>query len=194
MGTHEAFARLTASMTLRKIIQPLFVIALAVLCLALAAESGSHPASAAAPQSVVADPHCVPIGGTFMTNLGIIPLGDGGTTLGTVTGDLKGAVAATILNVSPGANGTTVFTVHHHIVTEAGDRIDAADATATAAPVPGVQGLLAIVSYPVQIIGGTGKFESATGNFNNIGEVDLAGGKLVLRYTGQVCFVAASNE
>ena len=35
------------------------------------------------------------------------------TTLGTETGDLRGAVAATILNVSPGANGTTVFTVQH---------------------------------------------------------------------------------
>jgi hypothetical protein len=124
----------------------------------------------------------------FMTNLAVIPLGAGGTTLGTVTGDLRGAVAATILNVSPDG---TVFTVHHHIVTEAGDIVTAADAHATVTPV--APGLVAIVSYPVQIIGGTGKFAGATGNFNNIGEVDLAGGKLVLRYTGQVCFAAGDK-
>lgn len=53
-----------------------------------------------------AAPHCQPISGTVMTNLGVV---DNSTTLGVVDGDLKGAVAATIKSVTPGPNGTTIF-------------------------------------------------------------------------------------
>ena len=35
--------------------------------------------------------------------------------------------------------------------------------------------------------GGTGKFAQVTGDFNNIGEVDLNSGQIVLRYSGQLC-------
>jgi hypothetical protein len=41
-----------------------------------------------------------------MTNLGVV---DQSTTLGVVDGDLKGAVAATILNVVSGQGGTTTW-------------------------------------------------------------------------------------
>jgi len=58
-----------------------------------------------------------------MTNLAVI---NQATTLGTQTGDLAGAVSAVILSVTPGANGTTVFKVQHHFVTEAGYTITAA--------------------------------------------------------------------
>src|SRR5215469_11523945 len=66
-------------------------IVLAAALVAVGAWSPSHPAVAAA------SANCIPVGGTFMTNLGAI----GGTsvpstTLGRVTGDLSGAVAATI--------------------------------------------------------------------------------------------------
>src|SRR6516225_7417733 len=64
---------------------------LAAALVAVGAWSPSHPAAAAG------SPNCTPVGGTFMSNLGAI----GGTsvpstTLGRVTGDLSGAVAATI--------------------------------------------------------------------------------------------------
>lgn len=126
---------------------------------------------------------CAPIGGAFITNLAVV---DANTTLGTVTGDLKGAVAATILEVAPGDNGTTVFTVQHHIVTESGDTVDVDKARATAVMV--APGLFAVVSYPVTIVGGTGRFAGATGGFDNIGEVDLNTGHTTFRYQGRLCF------
>lgn len=125
---------------------------------------------------------CVPIGGSILTNLAVV---DANTTLGTVTGDLKGAVAATILEIAPGENGSTIFTIQHHFVTEAGDSIVVDKAQATAAMV--APGLFAIVSYPVTITGGTGRFKGATGGFENIGEVDLNTGHTVFRYRGRVC-------
>ena len=60
-----------------------------------------------------------------MTNLAVI---NQATTLGAQTGDLAGAVSAVILSVTPGANGTTVFKVQHHFVTETGYTITAAPA------------------------------------------------------------------
>ena len=125
---------------------------------------------------------CGPIGGSILTNLAVV---DANTSLGTVTGDLEGAVAARILEVVPGENGTTVFTVQHHFVTETGDTIAVDVAHATAAMV--APGLFAIVSYPVTIVGGTGRFHGATGRFENLGEVDLSSGHTVFRYQGRVC-------
>ena len=67
-------------------------------------------------------------------------------------------------------------------------------AQATVTPVTPT--LLAVVNYPIEITGGTGKFAGATGTINNIGEVDvpnfpdLTGGTTVFRYSGQVCFAA----
>ena len=128
---------------------------------------------------------CAPIGGSFLTNLAVV---DANTSLGTATGDLEGAVAATILEIAPGENGTTVFTVQHYFVTETGDTIAVDKAQATAVMV--APGLFAIVSYPVTIVGGTGRFAGATGGFDNIGEVDLNTGHTVFRYRGQVCLKA----
>jgi hypothetical protein len=145
-------------------------------------------------QSQQAAPHCVPVGGTVMTNLASI---DTATSLGAITGDLRGAVSARVLNVAPGPNGTIVFTVQHHFVTEAGDTIQAQPAQATVTAVTPT--LFAIITYPVNIIGATGKFAGATGTMNNIGEVavpnfpDLTGGSTVFKYSGQLCFAAPSN-
>jgi len=141
---------------------------LAAALVAVGAWSPSHPAAAAG------SPNCTPVGGTFMTNLGAI----GGTsvpstTLGRVTGDLSGAVAATIASVRP-SGGNLVFTVQHHILTDDGDFVFANEAQATAMPVAGApQPLFAIVTYPVHISGGTGKFARATGDITNIGEVQV---------------------
>jgi hypothetical protein len=128
--------------------------------------------------------HCQAVGGMVMTNLGAV---DAATTMGTATGDLKGAVGATILSTEiTGSN--FVLHVQHHWVTESGDTlsIDPAAATTTAV----APGLYAIVTYPVHLSGGTGKFAGATGDFTNIGEADLITGQIVLRYTGKICLAS----
>jgi hypothetical protein len=56
-------------------------------------------------QNSSAGPHCLPISGTVMTNLGVV---NASTTLGVVDGDLKGAVAATILTGVATATATQV--------------------------------------------------------------------------------------
>jgi hypothetical protein len=138
-----------------------------------------------------------------MTNLGAIPGSVGGdpghvpsTTLGRLTGDLSGGVAATILKVESSGNNL-VFTIQVHIVTDSGDFIFADPAHATVVEVPGAATpLFATVSYPFHIIGGTGKFAGATGDLNHFGEIsvpnfahgDLSGGTLILRYSGHICF------
>jgi len=128
---------------------------------------------------------CQPIGGTVMTNLGVV---DQNTTLGIATGDLKGAVAASILNIVQNPDGTVSFTVQHHFVTESGDTITVDPATAVTTPLSAT--LFAVLSYPVHITGGTGKYAKATGDITNIGAVDLGVGATVFRYTGKVCGVA----
>jgi hypothetical protein len=115
---------------------------------------------------------------------------DEGTTLGTVTGDLKGAISALVLGPpEPGDNQTLIFNNQPRWVTEAGDTILFEKTQATSAVVE--PGLLAIVSYPLRIVGGTGKFAGANGRLDSIGEVDFRdpnNGRAVARYRGMVCF------
>src|SRR5947207_15256485 len=85
---------------------------------------------------------CVHVEGAVITNIGVITAD---RTLGVATGDLKGAVGVQIVGQSPGINGTTVLSVHHYWVTDAGDTIFAAPAQLTAFPV--APGLFAVVTY-----------------------------------------------
>jgi len=125
---------------------------------------------------------CRQVGGALITNFGGV---DANTTLGPASGDLSGAVAASILGVAPGENGTTVFTVQHHWITDAGDAIFFKVAQAVVAPVaPGVFG---VVSYRAAVNGGTGKFAGASGTLHFTGEADLNAGTLVFRYRGKIC-------
>jgi hypothetical protein len=131
---------------------------------------------------------CQSAGGMLMTDLGAV---DANTTMGVATGDLKGAVGATILNIDPQNNGATlIFTVQHHWVTETGDLLFFDQAKATVEQVGGPQSTrYGVVSYSTHLKGGTGRFAGATGDFTNMGEADLATGQLVFRYTGTLCFV-----
>jgi hypothetical protein len=55
---------------------------------------------------------CHSVGGMLMTNLGAV---DANATMGYVTGDLKGAIGASILNIETENNGATpIFAVQHH--------------------------------------------------------------------------------
>ncbi|PYU63344.1 MAG: hypothetical protein DMG55_00825 [Acidobacteria bacterium] len=158
------------------------LVALAVFVPAMALFSGPSPAPKAAPRSTASERHCLPVGGTVMTNFGAI---DANTTMGMATGDLRGAVSGTLLGPPQLVSGTVVFHVQHHWVTESGDMLTFDPAVATTAPMS--QTLFAVITYPVHVTGGTGKFAGATGDITNIGEVDLIAGT-VFRYSGQVCF------
>ena len=157
---------------------------LAILLSAFLANSGSGP-PVKAQAHPVPDNDCRAVGGSVITNFGAV---DSNTTLGPATGDLRGAVAATLtVPPQPGPNGTVVFHVQHHWVTESGDNIYFDPAVATTVPLS--QTRFAFVSYPTHIIGGTGRYAHATGDLTNIGEADLQLGTAI-RYSGQVCFAS----
>ena len=172
-------------MTFGRIGRIAILVSVAVLLFALVSPGGGRSSVPKAdPRSSTTERHCVPVGGMLMTNFGAI---DANTTMGVATGDLRGAVSGTLLGApQPGAGGTLVFHVQHHWVTESGDTLTFDPAVATTAPLS--QTLFAVVTYPVHITGGTGKFAGATGDIKNIGEVDLAAQATVFRYSGQVCF------
>jgi hypothetical protein len=129
------------------------------------------------------------VSGGVVTNFLSTPPAVGSSTLGTATGDLRGGLGVVILGISPGQNGSTVFHVQHHWVTETGDTIFLADAYATAYPISDVPGLFAAKYLQgVSIVGGTGRFAEATGNIATWGAVDLNTGQIVLRYQGTICF------
>jgi hypothetical protein len=168
-----------------------------VLLLAFAGPKGSHSA-AAQPQSEQSAPHCTPVGGTVMTNFGAFGADNPNSTMGTATGDMRGAVSGTLVGAPVSSGNTVIFHVQHHWVTETGDILFFQQATATTVPIS--PGLFAILTYPVHLVGGTGKFAGATGDFTNIGEVslpnapDVAGGTTIFRYTGQVCFATQDAQ
>jgi len=112
------------------------------------------------------------------------------TTLGTATGDLRGAVGVYIFSITAGQNNSAIAKVHVHWVTEAGDTIFLEDATANAFQVGVFTGVYAVGddSYTVNIIGGTGRFAGATGKLSTSGVLDISQGKVVLRYQGTICF------
>src|ERR1700757_742365 len=66
----------------------------AILLAAFLANSRSSPA-AKAQAHPLPDSDCRAVGGSLITNFGAV---DSNTTLGPATGDLRGAVAATLLN------------------------------------------------------------------------------------------------
>jgi hypothetical protein len=93
---------------------------LAVLLSALLVSSGGTPAAKAQPHSD-RDLRCKSVGGSIITKFGAV---DPNTTLDPATGDLRGAVAATLISApQPGPNGTVIFHIQHHWVTESGDNI-----------------------------------------------------------------------
>jgi len=171
-----------STITFGRALTRVMLVALAVFLPAMALFSGPSPAPKAAPRSPDIERHCVPVGGTVMTNFGAI---DANTTMGIATGDLRGAVSGTLLGTPQLVSGTVVFHVQHHWVTESGDMLSFDPAVATTAPIS--QTLFAVITYPVHVTGGTGRFAGATGDITNIGEADLIAGT-VFRYSGQVCF------
>ena len=69
---------------------------------------------------------------------------------------------------------------------KAGDTILVNQAQATGVMV--TPDIFALISYPVTIAGGTGRFKKATGKLTAIGEANFATGQIVGRYSGTVCY------
>ena len=145
------------------------------------------------------NPHCRQVGGGILTNF-LDPsqcLQTSGSkvalcTDGTATGDLKGAVGVQVLTVTPTATGLVLHN-QHHWVTESGDTILLNPADATAYATPDNNRFLGDYLAGVEITGGTGAFEGATGTIFAFGAVDLnlrqvTSGQVTLRYAGTVCF------
>jgi hypothetical protein len=127
--------------------------------------------------------HCQDVGGGVLTNF-LDPTHTGGTS----SGDIKGAVGVQILSI----NGN-VYHVQHHWVTESGDTIYVKDAFLTAFPTSDPNRVLADYLKGVDIIGGTGRYDGATGTLFAFGGVDLKLGQITLRYAGTVCFRPAPD-
>jgi hypothetical protein len=104
-------------------------------------------------------------------------------TGGITTGDLRGGVGVSVLGIAG-----NVYHVQHHWVTESGDTIFAGDALLTTFPTSDPNRVLADYLKGVEINGGTGAFEGATGTVFAFGAVDLKLGQITLRYEGTVCF------
>jgi hypothetical protein len=139
-------------------------------------------AASAIGQNATATSTCQPIGGFISTYVG----GFGAnTTMGTVVGDLAGAVGVEILNISTAANGVVDVTVHHHWVTNTGDLLNIDEANLYGVDV--VPGLLAVTKYRVHIAGGTGRYQNTTGDINVIGEADFNTNHTALQFSGQLC-------
>jgi hypothetical protein len=110
-------------------------------------------------------------------------------TDGVAIGDLRGAIGVEILATL--SNG---FHVHHHFVLESGDQIFFDDADVTVFPTSDPNRVVADYLKGVNITGGTGRFEKASGNVGAWGAVDLSQGKLTLRYEGTICLHPVSDE
>src|SRR5262249_9131022 len=127
----------------------------------IAAFGPSAPLSfVACAQSDNAAPHCVKVGGAFVTNF-IAP----DQTAGTATGDLKGALGVKLLGIASGSIGNgkpVVIKVQHFWVTETGDTLyaDPAEITAYPSTSPSQPALYSFVyEQGVKTSGGTGKFD-----------------------------------
>jgi hypothetical protein len=125
---------------------------------------------------------CVHVAGGVTTNIGVItPI----RTLGTATGDLKGAIGVEIPSLPARWNHPLLGSPHFGSPKQA-TRLPLKPAQLTVVPV--APGLFAVVTYPVSIRGGTGRFKGASGKLNVIGEADFNTGHIGLRCNGEVCF------
>ena len=137
------------------------------------------------------NPHCRQVGGVILTNFldpsQCLPTTGSSVNLctdGTATGDLRGAIGVQVARISG-----NVFTNHHHWVTESGDTIFLNAADVTLFPTSDANRVLGDYVKGIEIMGGTGAFDGATGKLTSVfGAGDLSLGQITLRYAGTVCF------
>lgn len=106
--------------------------------------------------------------------------------VGTLSGDLEGTFDAVIDEIRPGDDGSLHLKAHRTITNALGT-INTSD-----------HGVLSPDSPPVyrangeyEFVGGTGAYASVSGWIRIHGEVNLATGQVLLRYSGRICGVTA---
>lgn len=99
-----------------------------------------------------------------------------------------------VLKITAEPNGTTVLHVHPQWVPETGNTLQFDDAYVTLFPsrVPGLNA--ATFLKGAKLLGGTGRFEGATGTIFAFGAVDLNRQEITLRDHGQICFAAQPSK
>jgi hypothetical protein len=133
--------------------------------------------------------HCRHVGGGVLTNFL-----DQTHTEGASTGDIRGAIGVAVIGQpTSGPNGTTIYHVQHHWVTDSGDTIFLNDAFLTTFPTSDPNRVLGDYLKGVDLIGGTGSFDDAKGTLSFFGADDLKLGQIALRYEGTVCFKPAAG-
>jgi hypothetical protein len=149
----------------------LLVLTAAVLVLGLA------PFPVAAADRSQAD--CINVAGEF---IGVLTAtGAAGVT----TGDLAGSATSTVVEITTSGvsgDGTLHYRLVHVFVTAYGELHTEDEAVLT----PIGAGLLR-VNDRLEVVGGTGIYENATGLLHTHGIADLNAGTLILRYEGRVC-------
>jgi hypothetical protein len=158
--------------------------------------SGVMASVCATPGFAAGGVHCQEVGGGVLTNF-LPPTNPACAasplklcTDGTATGDLRGGVGVSVLSISG-----NVYHVQHHWVTESGDTIFVKDAFLTTFPTSDPNRVLADYLDGVDISGGTGHFDGATGVlFSVFGAADLKLGQVTLRYAGTVCFPKVKEQ
>ena len=104
-------------MRIRNIVRIVLFLSVALLLVGLAGtKSTFHAAAHAYAQGQSSESHCRAVAGTVMTNFGAFGADNPNTTLGTATGDLRGAVSGTLVGAPVASGNTVVFHVQHHWV------------------------------------------------------------------------------
>ena len=122
--------------------------------------------------------HCQHVGGSVITNFTDIDATHTVAT-GPVFGDLRGAVAVEVLRIS----GNT-YHISKNMVTDTGDTLAFSDTDFITYPTA-ITGLFGALET-IDVKGGTGRFDGATGTVSFFGAID--GGQVTLRYAGTLCF------
>src|SRR3984893_1919458 len=143
----------------------------------LLALSGTAMCLGAAPGFADAE-HCQHVGGSVITNFTDIDATHTVAT-GPVFGDLRGAVAVEVLRIS----GNT-YHISKNMVTDTGDTLAFSDTDFITYPTA-ITGLFGALET-IDVKGGTGRFDGATGTVSFFGAID--GGQVTLRYAGNLCF------
>ena len=121
---------------------------------------------------------CRHVGGSVITNFTDIDATHTVAT-GPVFGDLRGAVAVEVLRIS----GNT-YHISKNMVTDTGDTLAFSDTDFITYPTA-ITGLFGALET-IDVKGGTGRFDGATGTVSFFGAID--GGQVTLRYAGTLCF------
>ncbi len=122
--------------------------------------------------------NCLRVGGTMLTQFV-----DEKTGQYQQTGDLQGSGRGLILEQKQD-RGVTTVKLEHTFVTSGGDLLQTKGDIGTFI---GAKDQKAFASISFKIVGGTGRFNGASGTLESIGAADFANGQGVLRYSGTVC-------